>query len=369
MENILNYIKHNNLPWLQNSILFLTKHGSHAYGLNTPTSDLDIKGVCVPPKVYFMGAFETFEQAEGKNPDLNMEYVIYDLRKFIKLAADCNPNIIELLWTDDSDVLINSEEGELLRAHKRDFLSSKARYTFAGYAMAQLKRIRTHRRWLLNPPTVPPTREELGLPSYQEIPKAQFEAALDNILKRVEKWDINLDELNYAEKIRIQEHIANVLTDMELNAKRQFQIAASALGYDSNLIAILQAEKEYKNKATEYEQYLNWKATRNPARAALEEKYGLDTKHASHLVRLLKMCEEILTTGEVIVKRPDRSIILGIRNGEKTYDEIIDWASEQEKKLNKFYEETKLPRSADRVKLNELCTKLVEMRLKRGKPC
>lgn len=366
-NSMIDYSKHQNLPWLENSLLFLTKHGSHAYGLNTASSDLDIKGVCCPPEVYFTGAFETFEQAEGKDLEKNMEYVIYDIRKFIKLAAECNPNIIELLWTDDSDLLMNTEEGTLLRSHKRDFLSTKARYTFAGYAIAQLKRIKTHRKWLLNPPKQPKTREELGLPGYEEIPKARFETALASIQKRLETYPVNFDDFDYADKIKIQDRVSNMLTQLGIDYHLQFKAAGTYVGFDSNLIEILQKEQEYKNNLNEYKQYENWKATRNPARAALEEKYGLDTKHASHLVRLLKMCEEILLTGEVVVKRPDRDELLGIKNGLKTYDEIIEWASEQEKKLNEFYVSSKLPRSVDREKINHLCMTIVKNRLQKGK--
>ncbi|AEZ66297.1 hypothetical protein phiTE_131 [Pectobacterium phage phiTE] len=36
---------------------------------------------------------------------------------------------------------------------------------------------------------------------------------------------------------------------------------------------------------------------RNAARHELEEKFGYDTKHAMHLVRLLRMSQEILETG------------------------------------------------------------------------
>src|ERR1039458_5020213 len=35
------------------------------------------------------------------------------------------------------------------------------------------------------------------------------------------------------------------------------------------------------------DQYNGWKAQRNPKRAELEAKFGYDTKHAMHLVRLM----------------------------------------------------------------------------------
>ncbi len=82
-----------NLNWLQSRTVLLVRHGSHAYGLATETSDLDIKGVAIPPADYFLGFLKRFEQAESKQPDMS----IYDIRKFFQLACDCNPNIIEVL--------------------------------------------------------------------------------------------------------------------------------------------------------------------------------------------------------------------------------------------------------------------------------
>ena len=100
-----------NLKWLPGNTIFLARHGSHAYGLAIEASDLDIKGIVVPPKEYFHGFLRRFEQAESKDPDLT----IYGIRKFFQLAADCNPNIIEVLFVDDEDVFIETEWGKHLR--------------------------------------------------------------------------------------------------------------------------------------------------------------------------------------------------------------------------------------------------------------
>lgn len=35
--------------------ILLTLAGSRAYGTNTFTSDVDLKGVCVPPKEFYLG--------------------------------------------------------------------------------------------------------------------------------------------------------------------------------------------------------------------------------------------------------------------------------------------------------------------------
>ena len=80
---------HGALTWVPQRTIFLTRAGSHAYGLATPESDLDLRGIVIPPKGYFLGFWHRFEQAESTDPDL----VIYDIRKFFHLAAACNPSI------------------------------------------------------------------------------------------------------------------------------------------------------------------------------------------------------------------------------------------------------------------------------------
>lgn len=129
--------------WYNNRPSFLTKHGSHAYGTNTPDSDLDLRGFCIPPKEYFLGYNNKFEQFQ--HVDENLDVVIYDIRKFFKLAADCNPNIIEVLFTDPKDHVVVTQVAKKVLKHRELFLSSKAFYTFGGFAFQQLQKIKkTH---------------------------------------------------------------------------------------------------------------------------------------------------------------------------------------------------------------------------------
>jgi predicted nucleotidyltransferase len=70
-----------NLPWLNdNNVILFVRHGSQAYGLATEFSDLDLKGIAIPPKRYYFG-LDHFEQAEIKDKNQNMEAVIYEIKK------------------------------------------------------------------------------------------------------------------------------------------------------------------------------------------------------------------------------------------------------------------------------------------------
>lgn len=61
-------------------------------------------------------------------------------------------------------------------------------------------------------------------------------------------------------------------------------------------------------------------------RKELIAQYGYDVKNAGHLIRLLKMGIETLTTGEVTVHRPDSAMLLEIKRGEWTLEQVMEGA-------------------------------------------
>jgi hypothetical protein len=284
--------------------------------LATPASDLDLRGIVIPPKEYFLGFWHRFAQAESADPDL----VIYDIRKFFHLAAACNPSIIELLWTEAVDHLFVTPLGQRLIEHRSLFLSRKARQTFSGYAVAQLQRIKTHRRWLLTPPAHKPTRAEFGLPETSLLS-------------------------------------ADILGAMEAVEQTAAQDLATV---PAHVMDLYQRERAYQHALREWQQYEHWKAHRNPKRAALEAKMGFDGKHAAHLVRLMRMCREILETGTVIVKRPDRAELLAIRDGAWSYEQVVQWSEQEDHALEAAVEHSPLPPTPDGQKLDALCMAMVE---------
>jgi predicted nucleotidyltransferase len=341
------------LPWLKARTIFLAKSGSHAYGTHLPDSDVDLKGICIPPREYYLGNLQHFEQSQTTGA---IDATVYGINKFFQLAADCNPNIIEILFTDESDWIIPSMPGWRMpgwrvtdlpwrRIHeKRDlFLSQKAKHTFSGYAVAQLRRIETHRHWLLNPVQRQPTREDFGLPANDPtLGKEQ----LGVINARIRKMEDDLGGKGFTKD------------QVETQELQMIAAVAKEGNISSDLVEVIIKERRYSSAMRNWTAYLGWKNERNPKRAELEAKFGYDTKHAMHLVRLLLMAEEILSTGKVIVKRPDAELLLSIRAGAIPYEDVIEFARWKEAGLELI--QSPLPHSPNRVAIDHLLMGIVE---------
>lgn len=109
--------------------------GSVAYGLDTPQSDIDIKGVFVYPTEKILSLSKGKETINKNNPDI--EY--HEVEKFIRLALNCNPTILELLFLKEYRVL--TPEGKMLVKNRYSFLSKKVYKTYGGYALSQAKKL------------------------------------------------------------------------------------------------------------------------------------------------------------------------------------------------------------------------------------
>ncbi len=123
--------------WNKN-LIYKSYVGSHAYGTNIVGSDEDFRGICIPPKNYLLG-LDKFEQKEISGSD----EVIYSLEKFVRLALQNNPNILDSLFVADNHVVFINEFGQELRDLRYNFLSKRVYKTFGGYAYAQLKKMVT----------------------------------------------------------------------------------------------------------------------------------------------------------------------------------------------------------------------------------
>lgn len=346
---------------MKDRILFATMHGSIAYGLNTPESDVDIRGFCSIPKEYVFGFVDNFDQWIASEP---YDSTIYNVKKFIKLASQGNPSMMEILFTSEKHHLHVTDMGRLLLDNKELFLHAGLKERYIGYAKSQAHRIRSHRKFLLNPPKEKPTRESVGLKEMAEITKNEYGMIKSLVNAKLEEWNPSFEPFSESQKIYLQNKLSDILNEFHITKDEQWVAACRHIGLDDKLIHVMQLEKQYENRLNEWNQYNEWKKNRNKKRAAIEEKFHYDCKHGMQLCRLLRMGKEILSTGQVIVERiHDREELLAVKNGAWTYEQLLEYVAKTENEVELAAKTSTLPNQPNMKKLDGLCQNIVESSL------
>lgn len=109
---------------------------------------------------------------------------------------------------------------------------------------------------------------------------------------------------------------------------------------------------------------LQYKKYEESIRRAEVEKYGYSLKNGYHLVRLLKMGIQIPVERDLSVLRPERQLLLAIRNGEYKLEQIEKMADELKKQVDYAYVNSKLRNKCDYDKLNKILVKILNNHFK-----
>ena len=380
---------------LARDTIFVTLAGSQAHGTAREGSDVDLRGVCVAPLALRVSLFSQFEQHEGAldgaaglwdailprlrahetarlGLSVKTESVVYDVAKFLGLCAAANPNALEILFADPRDWVHETPAWQRLYGARHAFLSRKVQQTYLGYAMAQLKKIRSHRGWLLSPPEKKPTREDFGLTGTSAMSADELNRIEQSIADRVRTYGIETLEMPRPLRAALHERLLRLFCDVlvadegDLEARLR-DVAIAGLRLPEGVTSVLAAERKYRTAQRQWESYLAWKAERNPARAELERAHGYDTKHAMHLLRLMQTGLELLQTGELRVRRANADELRAVRDGALSFDELVARARALEEAMREAAERSTLPADVDPRFVDELLVELVSLRLPKAK--
>jgi uncharacterized protein len=259
--------------------------GSHAHGTYVPSEDPNSVD-----DVDLMGIalppleyYFGMKQWEGNDFWVGQyDVVTYSFSKFVRLLTKGNPNCIGVLWTAHEHIFRKNELGAKLLEHRDMFLGKETVVNaFKGYASSQLHKM-TH----------------FYSESYYEELADLHQQIVDAGLEGVEHNDLPGDATN-----------------------------ARALIAEYN-----------KLKKKLYSGYMGEK------RRKLVDKFGYDCKNASHLIRLLTMCVELLETGKLKVYREDDAQrFIDIKQGKWSLDAISELAENLFGQIRDKYDASKLP--------------------------
>jgi len=400
-------------------LMVLMISGSKLYGNSTPESDIDYRGIFKAHNCTKLGLLNKVEKLDSsllipalREAGLELEdtddIMLHEVNKFTEMCLDNNPNILDLLCHDfmsDNNLFI-SDMGQLFLQSRNLFLSKKIKFTFSGYAIAQLKKIKSRDKWINN---YPDAKKILNLLSEQhDIQNIDFNWICDNFGGQVAEkitgetprkntsisslitWDafntlacstiaglkdIPLESyrmpriIHYCTIKDLSAKTSTITPFLEdfLNNKASFRTISPSMliVYDQGKglfskegkLKVNDPEKigefkfmlsinylQHKHDKDNITKMWHWRCNRNEKRSVLEEQVGYDTKNASHLFRLLLSCKDVLQTGvyHPELKAETLQLVKDVRAGKYTYGCILEESTKLDNELSELYKTSAL---------------------------
>lgn len=345
-------------------LLFKCLSGSRAYNTFTETSDYDYKGVYVQPDNDVLG----FRYKEQIN--INKDETYYEIRRFVQLLQTANPTVLEMLFTEP-DIALNP--WSIMTACKEKFLTKKCLASFGGYAVAQLKKAKgldKKMNWEL---------EKM----VRKIPLDFCTVVKDGKTGSLKEWLAHegmKDEFVGLTKLDKMPNCYAIYYDWGGHYGKDLNRPMSAIGFrgvsfeDSNDVRLSSIPKGHKFETTmyynkdaysthccDYNSYQNWLEARNEQRYVDTAEHGqkIDGKNMLHCVRLLTMCEEIVTKKTINVKRTyDAEYLKSIRRGEVDLNTLHEECQMKLDYLNQLYADSDLPEHISQDFCHDLVIKI-----------
>lgn len=316
---------------LGNNICLLGLGGSHAYGTNIESSDIDIRGIALNSKREILTG-HCFEQVVEEKTDTT----IYSFNKIISLLINVNPNTIEILGLKPEHYLYITPIGQEILDNNKMFLSKRCIYSFGGYANQQLMRLKNN------------------IARYAVSQAEKENHILKSILNSMQSIHSKYHEMPegsltiYIDDAVQEDFDTEIFMDVNLNhyPLRDYKSMWS----------------EMNNIVKDYSKVGKRNKKKDDAHLA---------KHMMHLLRLYMMCLDILEKEEIVTYREkEHDLLMSIRNGNylingKVTDEFWDILNEYEKRFDYAKENTALPDNPNYKEIEDFVVSVNE-RIVRG---
>ncbi len=338
----IDYLRENNL------IILECISGSRAYGLETPESDTDIKGVFLLPKMDFYG-LDYVPQVSNETNDI----VFYEFNRFMQLLSLNNPNILELLNTPKQSVIFKHNFLEDIKPEL--ILSKLCQNTFGKFALSQIKKAKGLNKKIVNPMK----KERKNVLAFCYVNYNQNSVPLEKYLHH-NQWlqqDCGLTNIAHMKDVYGLYHSKEINYAGIISNNDSNDIRLSSIPKDQKQQALMYFNKDgYSKYCKEYKEYWQWVKNRNQSRYENTQSHGknYDAKNMMHTFRLLEMAIEIAQENQVNVERPNRDFLLKIKSGFYEYEELIKLAKQRQDDMEKAFENSTLPESPNLEILNEM---------------
>jgi hypothetical protein len=327
--------------------LYLVVRGSHAYGTNLPSSDVDYSGVFVQNLDSILGN----SYLEQINDDKN-DIVIYELRRFLDLLAKNNPTILELLNTPEDCIVYKHPLFDVILANKSNFLTKICANSFGGYAKEQISKAKGQNKkqnWEKDKVT---RKNPLN---FCYLHTGEYSVPLVDYLERFElnQEFCGLSKIPHSKDVYALFYTEEFAKFRGIAFEDSNDIRLSSIPKDLPeccFIGHISYNKDgYVQHCKDYKSYQTWLEERNEQRWVDVESHGqkIDGKNMMHCRRLMDMAREIAEGRGIIVRRPNAQELIDIRQGKIDLQTLIEHVEKEIIEVDLLFKNSTLPEKVD----------------------
>lgn len=333
-------------------VLLAYVRGSHMYGTNLPTSDVDILFIYQQPTdAILRGDYK--EQINHEGNDI----VGYEIQRYIELLSANNPNIIESLDIPDDCIIYKDAQMDMF--NQKDWLTKKTRDSILGYANSQIKKATGLNKNMNNPQP----KERKGILEFCYVIQGSKSMTLDEwILYESKRFPNKTFDLNKAGLVKVP--VGKGLYAMYMDYDDEYNLRGLVAEDSVNLrlssipvkltqvvapVNIYYNLDGFQCHCKDWAAYWKWERERNEERFNMNQKagQGVDLKNMMHLFRLLDMCENISLGNGIKVRSEKVDYLLDIRKGKYNYEDLLKESDERFTAIKLNFEKVDLPEQID----------------------
>jgi predicted nucleotidyltransferase len=343
--------------------LIEVKFGSHLYGTNTENSDTDYKGIYLPTaKEICLNSYKKTittvrpKQVGERNTKDDIDIEFFSLDQFMKLLCEGQTVALDMLFSPTFLLLNTTRLSDEIRNtiyENRNRFLNKNTNAFVGYTKQQaakygVKGFRVHAlnlvcdsfEWFINRESNHYYTGELPKPKDFSHDRTGRLCDVENLEDRVKEWD---------------SPYIKIVTDMDKNCHHQKFLEVC----DKKMPFHLSIKEAYKQCKTRYDAYGH--------RAQMAQKNeGIDWKALSHAVRIASEAKELLETGFITFPRPDRELLVKIKTGQMSYDQVSEIIERGLEEIKLAAEKSTLREAPDREWCDEFVYTVYKNIVKEG---
>lgn len=263
-------------------VLYAGVHGSVLYGLDTPTSDVDVKVIYMPSKLDLLKG-QAIKTHNKKCPEHDIEVELKSLPSFLKSLSVADTNCFDILHTPAQYILECKPMWNHLQTFRQDIYAKNMKGVI-GY-------IKTHAKKYTN---------------------------------KIERFDEMRELLEQLSPYNYEVPIKNLPLMKMTEGKKYIKVVTKVSDHVQPFLEICGKKYDLGWSVSRIRSTLNSEIDRYGSRTLDGSSKGMDSKSLSHALRVLCQTKEVIQDRTITFPLKERDLVFRVKSNQMGIEEVLN---------------------------------------------